>query len=461
MRLEDLETNDNIELEEKKTDAPAEDDQLWDEIAKDLLDSISSDEENAEDDEDDFLTSLEEDMDSEGEIGQLEQDLMLALEDDDNDAISKAENVQADDRTEFSQTTDDPQKFPLDFIIKDDQVADEDTYDSYFSRADAFDDEEEEDEPKVIHRILFGVGIIVCIAVVAFLGRTILTTLNSHKSTEASKEDMEQATAFSTVSEIVEEETSSDLTVGDASADASAVDDAAAGDAATEDVAVVSADSEEVATLASSLEQLSVGDTFEFGAIDTNGILEDGDEPISWKILDKQGNAILVTTTSIIEGRSFAAADTNVKWENSSVREWLNGDFYSKCFTDTEKALIQNTHISTNVNPTYNTESGNDTDDCVFILSYAEAEQYFKTDAERICDATDHTKNLTIQYDETNHSTWWWLRTAGKDEGYMMFVKSDGTISDEGGVSAGGGIRPAMWITTQSEASADIEGTEP
>jgi len=78
---------------------------------------------------------------------------------------------------------------------------------------------------------------------------------------------------------------------------------------------------------------------------------------LSWKVLKTDGDKALVMMENAIEYLPF---DNNggASWADSSLRAWLNGEFYQSSFSESEKALI--------------TGSG----DKVFLLSMEEAEKY-------------------------------------------------------------------------------------
>lgn len=56
-------------------------------------------------------------------------------------------------------------------------------------------------------------------------------------------------------------------------------------------------------------------------------------------------------------------------WEVSTIREWLNKDFYNKAFSKSEKTKICNVVLKT---------GRRTTNDNVFILSFDEVKKYFK-----------------------------------------------------------------------------------
>lgn len=62
--------------------------------------------------------------------------------------------------------------------------------------------------------------------------------------------------------------------------------------------------------------------------------------------------------------------------ENCSLREWLNEEFYNSAFSNSEKEQILSVTVPADKNPEYDTNSGNDTEDKIFLLSVSEAKKY-------------------------------------------------------------------------------------
>ena len=60
-----------------------------------------------------------------------------------------------------------------------------------------------------------------------------------------------------------------------------------------------------------------------------------------------------------------------INWENSTLREWLNNDFYETCFNKYEKSLIDNV-----LNESIHGENLIITNDYVYVLSEKEAKKY-------------------------------------------------------------------------------------
>lgn len=161
---------------------------------------------------------------------------------------------------------------------------------------------------------------------------------------------------------------------------------------------------------------LEIGDTITFGNY-------------NWKVLDiKPNQALIITEYPIGQGR-YNSEFKEITWENSSLRNYLNGDFYNG-FSDKEKEKIIEVLNDNPNNEQFGTNGGNSTLDKLFILSTNEAERY----------------NIAIpEYVMTNAI--YWLRTPGDDGKFAAGVYGSGIINEEGyNVDGYAGVRPACWI---------------
>ena len=100
-------------------------------------------------------------------------------------------------------------------------------------------------------------------------------------------------------------------------------------------------------------------------------------QPIEWQVLhiDEENNRVLIVSRYLLDLRVFD--NTSNVWSSSSIRSWLNNDFYNTVFTDKEKGYIAYSEL---------TDVG--TTDNVFLLSNTEAETYFDNATVRRCTPT-------------------------------------------------------------------------
>ena len=195
----------------------------------------------------------------------------------------------------------------------------------------------------------------------------------------------------------------------------------------------------------------SVGDIMQFGGYD-------------WRVLDVHGEKILILTDKVIMTRSFHSNYSDVTWETSALREYLNGWFYENEFTSEEKGQILKTEVI-NRNFTWTSASGgNNTQDRIFLLSLGEVLQYFGRDEKNDINNSQgmhqdrfNYRRVAVCVNDSSRNVDWILRTPGKDGSRVMGIwggEPGGRISDTGGridreffvVTGGDGIRPALWF---------------
>jgi hypothetical protein len=143
------------------------------------------------------------------------------------------------------------------------------------------------------------------------------------------------------------------------------------------------------------------------------------------------------------------------------LRTWLNGDFFDTAFSKLEQESIMTTTVLADENPYYGTADGNDTEDCLFLLSITEAEEYFGVSGKESCESRSCKPTAyaiaqgAVVNNEggwTDGNCGWLLRTPARVREGRAYVTVDGYIS--GPITEYTGmyvdvslsIRPAMWI---------------
>ena len=192
------------------------------------------------------------------------------------------------------------------------------------------------------------------------------------------------------------------------------------------------------------------GETVFFGSYEQDNDTSNGKEDITWIVLAKEDNKILVISEEALDCKPYNNEKyTEVTWETCALRKWLNSSFINSAFSSEEKAKIPTVTVSADKNPKYSTDPGNATQDQVFLLSIAEAEKYFSSNSARRCTPTEYAIANGAE-----RSCLWWLRSPGKYSEHAANVESRGDIYYEGylyrTISAYDGdlaVRPAMWIS--------------
>ena len=175
----------------------------------------------------------------------------------------------------------------------------------------------------------------------------------------------------------------------------------------------------------------------------------EGDK-INWIVVDRKDGKTLLLSRDVIDAQLFNDKNGEVTWETSSLRAWLNDEFYRKAFNSAEQEKIQLTHLTTPDNPESGFPGGNDTDDKVFLLSYEELVQYDYLGEHEVAFATIYAYNQGVIPNGYNYCSWW-LRSPGNSVGDVACV----TNYEEARDSAAGylnryGIRPAIWVDLET-----------
>ena len=198
-----------------------------------------------------------------------------------------------------------------------------------------------------------------------------------------------------------------------------------------------------------------VGEAVRFGRYEQNNDLSDGPEELTWRVLDRNedaGTLLLITAKGIehVKYNETAVNEdrTRVYWQRSSLRAWLNDDFYTGAFTAEEQACIETTTVNGTGNIYGGVLPGAPTEDKVFTLSRDECSAYFNSEGDYLCPATEAAYRHGASVTGGDHICWWWVRDPGEPKEYAMHVSFDGTVHVYGKRinCSGGTVRPVMWV---------------
>lgn len=195
------------------------------------------------------------------------------------------------------------------------------------------------------------------------------------------------------------------------------------------------------------IEYAEVGDYIEFGEYEQDNDSSNGKEPIEWRVLDKKDNRVLVISKYALDCKKYNMQDKYITWEDCTLREWLNEEFFGEAFSSSEIERIPTVNILAEDNSEFGTEAGNDTEDKIFLLSVDEAEKYFESDKDRRCKPTDYAAMKEVTVENENGCCWWWLRSPGYEQDEAAGVPGFGYVHADGAyVHRLHAVRPAMWI---------------
>ena len=175
-------------------------------------------------------------------------------------------------------------------------------------------------------------------------------------------------------------------------------------------------------------------------------------ERIKWKVLQNDGETLFVLAETALDGKRFNESSSNVKWENSTIRSWLNDSFYNTAFNSNErKAIVEQDTTNAGRESTY---------DLVYLMSLAEmgdrAYGFCSNDSSYVqslmLKASDYgiAKGIQTSYGTTN--CYWWLRTPSNNSYQAMAYDYNGSYSEWNNVNSNiYGIRPALHIDLSSK----------
>ncbi|MCL2531032.1 MAG: DUF6273 domain-containing protein [Oscillospiraceae bacterium] len=156
-----------------------------------------------------------------------------------------------------------------------------------------------------------------------------------------------------------------------------------------------------------------------------------------WLVLEQRGDRMLLLREEALPARAYHGAFVEITWENSAMRDYLNGQWLNRMPHSYRDRIVQ-TEVF-NRDSRFGMDGGENTQDYVFLLSVAEARLYFANDQARIARAG-------------NMNVFWWLRSPGLQADFAATVSAGGSLGITGSMvhgpmSANRYIRPAIWVT--------------
>jgi len=208
---------------------------------------------------------------------------------------------------------------------------------------------------------------------------------------------------------------------------------------------------------------LAPGDVVFFGSYEQDNDLSNGPEPIEWIVLACDGDKTLLLSKYGLDAQPYNEEDESVTWETCTLRTWLNEEFLNAAFTEAERAAILPTDVDNSAAQGFaewNTDGGNDTQDKVFLLSCAEADEYFgavHVDADDGSNTGSRAAPTAYARDrgapskddcltaDGESAGWWWLRSPGSQQSGAARINYDGSLLSAF-VNGRGGVRPAIRV---------------
>ena len=184
--------------------------------------------------------------------------------------------------------------------------------------------------------------------------------------------------------------------------------------------------------------------------------------PIEWLVLnyDSATNKALLISRYTLDCQPYNNEKTNdITWETCTLRKWLNSKFINTAFTVQQQAAILTTTVdNSNSHGDNYFISSNNTQDKVFLLSYAEVRKHLTDINTRVCEITDYAAKGKTSF--TDRVGTWWLRSLKLSyydsiSGVVIecFSYDDANYGHHRGtyINRPQGVRPALWLDLSSD----------
>ena len=194
-------------------------------------------------------------------------------------------------------------------------------------------------------------------------------------------------------------------------------------------------------------------------------------EPLEWRVLDPSTGLVLCEAlidaqafqnlVRLGSGNTYYFGSSSLTYANnyasSSIRDWLNEEFYNTAFNAAQKSKIESVLISNKAfSDEYSKYNSAWTENPIFLLSYSEAQNSsygLSSESARKAKGTDYAKCQGLMYRRDTGFSRWWLRTAGDYSNGVCNVESGGAFYIGGSANFNDyGVRPACYL---SDLTAD------
>ena len=186
-------------------------------------------------------------------------------------------------------------------------------------------------------------------------------------------------------------------------------------------------------------------------------------EPIKWRILsEKDGNAFLLCD-SIIDNQAYHNDffEGSNKYIDSTIRQWLNEQFYETAFEKYQREIIITTHVDNSSSTSGDIgNSSKATDDKIFLLAYTEVCEGDYGFTHSTLTEANTRKKVTSDYTRANgvymnkvteyfgNGNWWLRSPSPYDSEFVKSVTIKGTLYETSYFFSEtcNGVVPALWI---------------
>ena len=206
-------------------------------------------------------------------------------------------------------------------------------------------------------------------------------------------------------------------------------------------------------------------DTIVFGSYHQPDVSSNTKDPIEWLVLEKKGNNALLISKNILDRKQFNNISKEIEWKDSSLRLWLNNNFYNDAFNSDEKSYIISTSITNDAFNVNGSAKKSSTNDKIFLLSSDEESKYLNHNSRAnennsnqadIKKAMEDLKNGSLKLYEGEDDYWTRTTLLNGIGAWTSGPSVDYSLHDVTDVF---GVRPAMWVSLDSSLMAQSSNT--
>lgn len=186
-------------------------------------------------------------------------------------------------------------------------------------------------------------------------------------------------------------------------------------------------------------------------------------DPIEWKVLDVKDNKALLLSSQGLDCIRYNEDYSQTTWATCTLRLWLNTTFLNTAFSGKEQKAIIESRVDNSAlqgNTAWSKKGSADTSDRIFLLSYAETNQYLKDYEDRVCSVTDYAISQyadTKIGDDGNSHGFWWLRSPGEKNSYAAYVNFNGECYSNAVGNGYISVRPVLWVDCEEAQLATLD----
>jgi len=167
--------------------------------------------------------------------------------------------------------------------------------------------------------------------------------------------------------------------------------------------------------------------------------------PIEWLIACINNDIGVIISKYILDAKAYHDGQSHSDWQSSSLRKWLNNDFFNTAFSQSEQALILPIVNANESNMKFGTPGGQETEDRIFCLSESQTRSMFINSSSLSAFPTEHARNRGVSCDDFGAE--WWLRSPGIHDAAATvhstgYINTYGTLQNDHTI----GVRPAFIV---------------